>query len=452
MDALILAAGDGTRLLPFTKDKPKVMIKIYGVPILERSLHVLKNVGVKRVIIVIGYKGEVIKKHFGDKWGRMEIIYKETDWYEDGILKSAIKAKDAFKNRFIFLCGDTIPEEKSLKLALEKEGDIVISVRNLNEDSVVAQVSKIGTVKNIGMRKEMKKFNATVAGISVNDPVFFDAVEDCVKNNKFDRPDAITWMIKKGYKVNSFDISNGTLLEIDSFHDLKRAKKVIFENAVKERIKNPGLFKKLFNFPISIPLTKLLVKTSLMPNQITFISLLFFIIAGVLFSLKHFILGGILCYLGAMLDAVDGKISRLKFKSSYLGKFSDSMSDRFCELSIVIGLTFGVYFSTRNYLIFLLGLLSIFFLLGRFYSQGLYYEFMNERIHSSKKWKGSKSSKLVELANRDLNFFIVLISCLLSFPIIGLGYMAFSASLAFFIRAFQTMKTLKIPSRSQQQE
>jgi NDP-sugar pyrophosphorylase family protein len=126
MDALILAAGDGTRLFPLTKHKPKVMLKIYGIPILERSLHVLKNVGVKRVIIVIGYKREVIKRYFGDKWERMEIIYKETDWHEDGILKSVIKAKDTFKNRFIFLCGDTIPEEKSLKLSLEKEGDIVI--------------------------------------------------------------------------------------------------------------------------------------------------------------------------------------------------------------------------------------------------------------------------------------------------------------------------------------
>ena len=110
MDALILAAGDGTRLFPLTKDKPKVMIKIYGVPILERSLHALKNVGVKRVIIVIGYKGEVIEKYFGNKWEGMEIIYKKTDWYEDGILKSAIKGKDVIKGRFIFFCGDTIPE------------------------------------------------------------------------------------------------------------------------------------------------------------------------------------------------------------------------------------------------------------------------------------------------------------------------------------------------------
>ena len=448
MDALILAAGDGTRLFPLTKDKPKVMIKIYGLPILERSFHALKNVGVKRVIIVIGYKGEVIEKYFGHNWGGMEIIYKKTDWYEDGILKSAIKGKDVIRGRFIFLCGDTIPEEKSLKSALEKKGDMVIGVRNSKDDSVVAKILKDGTVEKIGMRKNMKGFNATVTGISVNEPVFLDAVEDCVKNNKFDRPDAITRMMQKGYKVNSFTISNDTLIEIDGPDDLKKAKKVIFEKAVRTRIKNPGFFKKLFNFPISKPLTKLVAKTNLTPNQITFTFLIIFIIAGVLFAFRHFILAGILCYFGAMLDAVDGKISRLKLKSSYFGKFSDSMSDRLCELSAVIGLTFGIYFTIHNHLIFLLGLLSTFFILGRYYVQGLYYEYMNERIHSSKKWKGSKSSKIVELANRDLNFFIVLISCLVGYPIIGLGYMAFSASLAFSIRTFQEINILKLMGKT----
>ena len=443
MDALILAAGDGTRLSPLTRDKPKVMIPIYGVPILERALYVLKNVGVNRVVIVIGYKGEVIQKHFRSKWNGMRIIYKKTNWFEDGILKSAIKGKDVIKDRFIFLCGDTIPEEKSLKLALEKKGDMVISVRNSKGDSVVANVLKNGRVSNIGMRKGMKKFNKTVAGISVNDPVFFDAIEACIKKNIFDRPDAIQLMIKKGYKVNSFDISNDTLLEIDNFEDLKKAKKVIFKNSVRDRIKYPGIFKKLFNFPISIPLTKLLVKTRLTPNHITFISLLFFIIGGVLFSQKYFIIGGIICYFGAMFDAADGKVSRLKFKNSGYGKFIDSVYDRLSELSVVIGLTFGIYFLVGNPLIFLLGLGGIFLIVGRFYIKGLYCECMKVSILDVQIKKKNKLSRITELSNRDLNFFIVLLSCVFGYPIIGLSYMVFSAFLAFSVSISQKLQILR---------
>lgn len=443
MDALILSAGDGTRLYPLTKNRPKTMIKIYGIPILERALHSLKNVGVKRAIIVIGYKGEVIEKYFGHKWNGMEIIYKKTDWYEDGILKSAIKGKDVIKERFILLCGDTIAKEKSFALALKKDGDMVIGVREREDDSVVAEVLDDGIVKNIGMRKDIKEFNKTVAGISINEPVFFDAIEDCVKNGIFDRPDAIKWMIKRGYKVNSFDISNDILLDINTFQDLKKAKKVIFENAVNARIPHPGIFKRLFNFPISIPLTKLLANTSLSPNHISLISLALSVTAGVLFSLKQFIFGGILCYLGAMFDATDGKISRIKLKSSHTGKFLDYIVDRFCELSIVSGLTCGIYFSTNQFFICMLGILCIFFIVGKFYLQGVYLELVNERIHISKRWKGSISSRFVHLANRDLNFFVVLISCFANYPIIGLGYMLFSAFVAFFIRLFQTLNTLK---------
>lgn len=444
MDALILSAGDGTRLYPITKNKPKSMIKIYGIPILERSLHALKMVGVKRVVIVIGHKGEMIEKYFGNKWKGMEIIYKKTDYYEDGILKSAILGKDVIKNRFIFLHGDTIVEENLLRRALEKEGDMVISIRNSENDSVCAEVSHDGMVKNIGMKKEMKVFNASVAGISVSDTTFFDAIQECIQMEKFDRPEAIKQMLKKGYKINSFEIlDNDFFLEIDTLEDLKNAKRVIFDNAVKARVPRPGLFKKLFNFPISFPLTKLLANTCLGPNHITLISLLIFIVAGIFFSLKQFIIGGILCYFGAMFDAVDGKISRLKLKSSYTGKILDYICDRFCELITVIGLTCGIYFLTHQVYIWILGILCIFFLVGRYYVQGVYFELIGDRIHNSKRWRGSISSNLVRLSNRDLNFFIILISCLIGYPIIGLGYMAFSASLAFFIRLVQTMKTME---------
>ena len=104
MNALILAAGDGTRLLPLTVDKPKVMIKIWSVPILERLLFSLKEAGIKRAVIVVGYRSEIIINYFGNQWRGIEIVYKKVDYYEDGILSSAVMGEDAINERFIFLC------------------------------------------------------------------------------------------------------------------------------------------------------------------------------------------------------------------------------------------------------------------------------------------------------------------------------------------------------------
>ena len=160
-------------------------------------------------------------------------------------------------------------------------------------------------------------------------------------------------------------------------------------------------------------------------------SMILLVFAGILFSLKHFVIGGILCYSGAMLDAVDGKISRLKFKSSNFGKFFDSTLDRISEFSVVTGLTLGIYFLTNNYLIFLLGITCIFFIGIRFYFHGLYFKSANERIYIM--WKKSKSSNIANISNRDLNFFIISVSSLINYPIIGLVYITFSATLTFLI-------------------
>lgn len=65
MDAIILAGGKGTRLRPFTDDRPKAMVEAKGVPILVHQLRWLKSQGVRDAIIVAGYKFPVILDYFG---------------------------------------------------------------------------------------------------------------------------------------------------------------------------------------------------------------------------------------------------------------------------------------------------------------------------------------------------------------------------------------------------
>ena len=55
---IILAAGLGTRLRPYTESTPKCMVKLDGIPIIERQIEILRNVGFENIIIVGGYKHE----------------------------------------------------------------------------------------------------------------------------------------------------------------------------------------------------------------------------------------------------------------------------------------------------------------------------------------------------------------------------------------------------------
>lgn len=64
--AVIIAAGEGTRLRPMTYTRPKHMLPVANRPFLEHCLDRFKQAGIKEIVLVVGYKKEVIKNHFGD--------------------------------------------------------------------------------------------------------------------------------------------------------------------------------------------------------------------------------------------------------------------------------------------------------------------------------------------------------------------------------------------------
>ncbi len=65
MQAIILAAGMGKRLKDLTQDKTKCMVRVNGVTLIERMLHQLESLGLKRIVIVVGYQGEKLKDFIG---------------------------------------------------------------------------------------------------------------------------------------------------------------------------------------------------------------------------------------------------------------------------------------------------------------------------------------------------------------------------------------------------
>ena len=68
MKAVILAAGLGSRLRPFTNEVPKAMVKYRGQEIIAHQIDTLKKVGIKNIIIVTGYKSEILEKYLSSKY------------------------------------------------------------------------------------------------------------------------------------------------------------------------------------------------------------------------------------------------------------------------------------------------------------------------------------------------------------------------------------------------
>jgi NDP-sugar pyrophosphorylase family protein len=69
LKALVLAAGEGSRLRPLTLSRPKPMLPIGGRPLLEHTLRWLRSYGVEEVVINLHYRGDVVTSYFGDGSG-----------------------------------------------------------------------------------------------------------------------------------------------------------------------------------------------------------------------------------------------------------------------------------------------------------------------------------------------------------------------------------------------
>jgi D-glycero-alpha-D-manno-heptose 1-phosphate guanylyltransferase len=75
MEAVVLAGGFGTRLRAVVADVPKPMAPVAGRPFLEILLGSLARQGLRRVVLSLGYKAELIEGHFGSRFGPLDLVY-----------------------------------------------------------------------------------------------------------------------------------------------------------------------------------------------------------------------------------------------------------------------------------------------------------------------------------------------------------------------------------------
>ena len=107
--AVILCAGEGTRLLPLTKEIPKPMIPLNGHPLLEYNILLCKKNRIKEIFINTSYLSEKIKEYFGDgsMWGvKITYSFEETLLGTAGALKNFKKYLD--KEDFVVIYGDNL--------------------------------------------------------------------------------------------------------------------------------------------------------------------------------------------------------------------------------------------------------------------------------------------------------------------------------------------------------
>lgn len=214
--AVLLAAGRGTRMRDLTNDLPKPMIAVRGKPILQHIIEGLRAVGVREVLIIVGYRAEVVRQFFGD--GRdlgVRVTY-ETQVEQNGTGKVVELAREFVgTDPFVLSYGDIIidPVNYPQLVTLDELTEAIVSVKR-NQD-----VSKGGAVfvnerfELIDLREKPQPNEPTSpwynAGVYVFRPSIFGFTARLERSprGEFELTDAIRELALSGKKVQAFELS-----------------------------------------------------------------------------------------------------------------------------------------------------------------------------------------------------------------------------------------------------
>jgi mannose-1-phosphate guanylyltransferase len=162
MKALVLCGGLGERLRPYTESVPKVMLEVNGKPILQHVIEHLKASGLTDIVLLCGYKHEIIKKFFGDgKNFGVKLTYSvETEKLDSG---GAVKNAEKFiDGDFLLVNGDNLTNFpiKELVAEFEKRKQNIMALVRPNNPYGVAKIKNIdGNVCEIVGFEEKPKMN-----------------------------------------------------------------------------------------------------------------------------------------------------------------------------------------------------------------------------------------------------------------------------------------------------
>jgi len=165
MQAIIMAAGKGSRLGELTNNKPKSFIEIEGKKLIEYNLDMLSMYGINDIVIVIGYMAEEFEKLLSERNG---IKFSFNPFYDTtNVLPSFWFGQELLIDDFIYMHADTLCDTEIFKELLEHDGEIVLPIDFSSCDEEAMKVKLIDDeVKFINKTMNLESADGEFIGIA----------------------------------------------------------------------------------------------------------------------------------------------------------------------------------------------------------------------------------------------------------------------------------------------
>ena len=231
--ALILAAGNGTRIAARSGELPKPLVSMNGKPLLEHVMTGARQAGIDRFVIVIGNRGHVIKQWYESRpIDGVQVTWVTNPDYKKANGISVLCAREVIHENFLLLMADHLFEPETARSLLSQP---------LGLDEVALGVDKkIGGVfdlddatkvrldqdRVVEIGKSLRNYNALDTGMFHCSPALFGWLEAAATNGDCSLSDGLRLMAQNG-SFKGFDIGDAQWQDVDTPEALDYAKQII---------------------------------------------------------------------------------------------------------------------------------------------------------------------------------------------------------------------------------
>jgi UDP-N-acetylglucosamine diphosphorylase / glucose-1-phosphate thymidylyltransferase / UDP-N-acetylgalactosamine diphosphorylase / glucosamine-1-phosphate N-acetyltransferase / galactosamine-1-phosphate N-acetyltransferase len=214
--AVVLAAGRGTRMRELTANVPKPMIEVRGKPVLQHIVEGLRDAGVRRFLIIVGYYAEAVRDFFGDGRRYNVAIEYVAQTVQDGTGRVVNLARNfAAESSFILSYGDILISPENYKRVVELTNDIeaIITITGGEDVSKGGAVFVNEQMDLVDLREKPKPGEPISpwynAGLYAFRPTIFEFIAKLKPSprGEYELTDAIRDLAHSGKKVKALELT-----------------------------------------------------------------------------------------------------------------------------------------------------------------------------------------------------------------------------------------------------
>lgn len=233
MIGVILAAGMAKRLRPLTDTKPKCLLEVAGKTLLQRTIDAMLQTGVTELVVVTGYKAEMIKAFINQHYPKLRVQFLDnTDYEHNNNIYSLWMASKVVRGReFLLMDSDILCDPKAvMAVAQEAESALALNRHELGEEEMKIVVDKDNRITEISKTCRVEDALGESVGIEKMTAEYSEALyreldvmieQEGLINIFYER--AFERLIPQGHQFKVVDTTNYFSYELDTPEDFERA-------------------------------------------------------------------------------------------------------------------------------------------------------------------------------------------------------------------------------------